>query len=79
MKNFYGVDINQVVREAKNQKINFREITLFYKDLSDSEIGILKEKNLLKDSSKVRIFGQIDELGNAYFPEKIAEVYYLGA
>ena len=79
MKNSFGIDIEQVLREANKQKINFREITLFYEGLSDSEIKVLRDRNLFKDNSKIVVFGQIDDTGKVYFPDKIADVHYLGA
>lgn len=79
MKNRYGVDLDETLLNAAAQGIDLSEITLFYTGLTDDEKKELARKNLLVETTNARTMAKFHPEGLALFPEKVSEVYYLGA
>ncbi|HVU17616.1 MAG TPA: hypothetical protein VHD32_11865 [Candidatus Didemnitutus sp.] len=79
MKNKYGVDLELVIANAVTEGIDLSEITLFYSEVTATEIAQLSRKNLFVANSNARTIGRFDSEGRALFPEKVSEVYCLGA
>lgn len=79
MKNQHGIDLGEVIQNASAEGIDLSEITLFYSNLTVDELNELKRMNLLTEKSNARAIGRFNSEGLALFPEKVSEVYYLGA
>lgn len=79
MKNRHGIDLAEVIANAMAEGIDLSEITLFYSDLTDEEETELRRHGLLVSNSGARVIGRFDAEGLARFPEKVSEVYHLGA
>ena len=79
MKNPHGIDLEEVIRNAAAEGIDLSEISLFYSGLTEPEINELSRHNLLVARTNERIIGRFNAEGIALFPEKVSEVYHLGA
>jgi len=79
MPNQHGVDIAQVIVNAEKQGIDLSEISLFYVDLTESEIMELKRHSLFMDQTGRRVIGRFTKEGIALFSDKVKEVYSLSA
>jgi hypothetical protein len=79
MPNPHGVDFAQVIENAEKQRIDLSEISLFYVDLTETEIAELKRHSLFIDQTERRVIGRFTKEGIALFPDKVKEVYSLSA
>jgi hypothetical protein len=79
MPNPYGVDFEQVFKNATADGIDLNQITLFYTDLTLEEIDELKRHSLFVSASQKCVMGKFNKEGLALFPNKVSSVYSLGA
>jgi hypothetical protein len=79
MKNRYGVDLAETIRNAELEGIDLRELTLFYTGLTEDEKEELSRRNLLVEDTKARTIAKLNSEGIALFPDKVSEIYCLGA
>ena len=79
MKNQYGIDLNEVIKNAGSEGIDFSEISLFYSGLTQEEELELKKHNLFVVKTTGRTLGKFNPEGIALFPDKVSEVYHLGS
>jgi hypothetical protein len=77
MPNPHGVDFAQIIVNAEKQGIDLSDISLFYVDLTESEIVELKRHSLFIDQTGRRVIGRFTKEGIALFPDKVKEVYSL--
>jgi len=79
MKICYGVDLAESIRNAELEGIDLSQITLFYTGLTKTEKDELLRRKLLVEDTKARTIAKLDSEGLELFPDKVTEIYYLGA
>jgi hypothetical protein len=75
----HGIDFARVIKNAEMQGIDLSGISLFHIDLTETEIVELKRHNLSIDQTERRVIGRFAKEGIALFPDRVKEVYSLGA
>lgn len=79
MKNRYGVDLDEAIRNAETAGIDPSELTVFATDLTSEEERTLTAFGLIVAKTGSRVIAKLHSEGLALFPEKVSEVYCLGA
>lgn len=77
--NQHGCDVDEIVHNAREQGVNFKEISVIYEGLTVDEKDSFLALDLLKVDNGDIVIASFTEDGKLLLPEKVKSVYYLGA
>ena len=74
-----SVNFDEVRRNAREQGISLTEIAIIYENLTESEIHLLKERNLYVSQTTTKVIGRFSEDGAEMFSERAVGVHSLAS
>lgn len=79
LETFLAVNFKEVIKNAKEQGVDLQEIAIFYEGLTDEEIKLLGNHQLITHTSGSTTIAKFPKSGLPIIQSKATGVHYLGA
>jgi hypothetical protein len=79
LESFLSVDFKKVIKNAQDQGIDLQEIAIQYEDLTDEEINLLGNHQVITNNSGSTVLAKFPLEGMPILQTKAKYVHYLGA
>ncbi len=74
-----GVNFKLIIENAQKQRINLQEVAIEYTDLTEEDLKLLKNHQVITHAGKDWVLAKFPEEGMPILQSKATAVHYLGA